>query len=248
MENRIDLKIENNIAHAHLIRGDKMNALDAEMMDALIECGERIKADRSIRAVVLSGEGRAFCAGLDMGNFAKMAEGGNAGVTEGKKSQNLAERTHGLANRPQKVAFTWREIEVPVIAAAQGFALGGGDLTDGGGDAVEGLLWIVLQGQTPVGCVVVPPSQEAVARRGGNAGYCLVRACIGVALLEIGVSEDDRALVLFYEGARTQPKVGVGGSAVGDREGGAVGGRDDWSAERALAQDVIKCLRCLLAE
>ena len=126
MENRIDLKIENHIAHAHMIRADKMNALDAEMMDALIECGERIKADSSIRAVVLSGEGRAFCAGLDMGNFAKMAEGGDAGVTDGKERQKLAERTHGLANRPQKVAFTWREIEVPVIAAAQGFALGGG--------------------------------------------------------------------------------------------------------------------------
>ena len=61
MENRIDLKIENHIAHAHLIRGDKMNALDAEMMEALIECGERIKADKSIRAVVLSGEGRLLC-------------------------------------------------------------------------------------------------------------------------------------------------------------------------------------------
>jgi enoyl-CoA hydratase/carnithine racemase len=109
-----------------MIRADKMNALDAEMMDALIECGERIKADNSIRAVVLSGEGRAFCAGLDMGNFAKMAEGGNAGVTDGEERQKLAVRTHGLANRPQKVAFTWREIEVPVIAAAQGFALGGG--------------------------------------------------------------------------------------------------------------------------
>jgi enoyl-CoA hydratase/carnithine racemase len=125
MENRIDLKIENHIAHAHMIRGDKMNALDADMMDALIECGERIKADKTIRAVVISGEGRAFCAGLDMGNFAKMAEGGNAGVSGGER-QKLAVRTHGLANRPQKVAFTWREIEVPVIAAAQGFALGGG--------------------------------------------------------------------------------------------------------------------------
>ena len=50
----------------------------------------------------------------------KMAEGGDAGVTDGKQRQKLAERTHGLANRPQKVAFTWREIEVPVIAAAQG--------------------------------------------------------------------------------------------------------------------------------
>lgn len=126
MENRIEYSVENHIARVHMIRSDKMNALDADMMDALIEAGERVKADSSIRVVVLSGEGKAFCAGLDMGNFAKMADGGNAGVTDGDSRQTLAERTHGLANRPQKVAFTWREIEVPVIAAAQGFALGGG--------------------------------------------------------------------------------------------------------------------------
>lgn len=126
MENRIDYSVENHIARVHLIRADKMNALDADMMDALIEAGERIKADDSIRVVVMSAEGKAFCAGLDMGNFAKMAEGSGAGVTDGNARQTLAERTHGLANRPQKVAFTWREIKVPVIAAAQGFALGGG--------------------------------------------------------------------------------------------------------------------------
>ncbi|MDG2496520.1 MAG: crotonase/enoyl-CoA hydratase family protein [Alphaproteobacteria bacterium] len=127
MENRIDYRVENHIAHVHLIRADKMNALDAEMMEALIEAGERVKADDSLRAVVLSGEGRAFCAGLDMGNFAAMAGGGDAGVSgEGKERQLLAARSHGLANRPQKVAFTWREVQVPVIAAAQGFALGGG--------------------------------------------------------------------------------------------------------------------------
>ena len=126
MENRIDYSVEDHIARVHLIRGDKMNALDADMMDALIEAGERIKADDSIRVVVISAEGKAFCAGLDMGNFAKMAEGGGAGVTDGSGRQMLAERTHGLANRPQKVAFTWREIKVPVLAAAHGFALGGG--------------------------------------------------------------------------------------------------------------------------
>ena len=126
MENRIDYSVEDHIARVHLIRGDKMNALDADMMDALIEAGERIKADDSIRVVVISAEGKAFCAGLDMGNFAKMAEGGSAGVTDGGSRQLLADRTHGLANRPQKVAFTWREIKVPVLAAAQGFALGGG--------------------------------------------------------------------------------------------------------------------------
>ena len=127
MENRIAYRVENHIAHVHLIRADKMNALDAEMMDALIEAGERVKADDSLRAVVLSGEGRAFCAGLDMGNFAAMAGGGDAGVSGNQKQrQPLAARSHGLANRPQKVAFTWREVQVPVIASAQGFALGGG--------------------------------------------------------------------------------------------------------------------------
>ena len=126
MENRVKITLENHVAHVQLVRGDKMNALDAEMIEAIIEAGERLKTMDGLRAVVLSGEGKAFCAGLDMGNFAKMAGGGNAGVTEGGSRQLLAERTHGLANRPQKVAFTWRELEVPVIAAAQGFALGGG--------------------------------------------------------------------------------------------------------------------------
>ena len=127
MENRIDYSVENHIARVHLIRADKMNALDSEMMDALIEAGERIKADETVRVAVISGEGRAFCAGLDMGNFAKMADNGAADITDGdSQKQSLATRTHGLANRPQKVAFTWREVPVPVIAAAQGFALGGG--------------------------------------------------------------------------------------------------------------------------
>ena len=125
MENRVEINVEGHVAHIKLVRGDKMNALDAEMMDALIDAGERIKSDKSLRAAVISGEGKAFCAGLDMGNFAKMAGSGDAGVTDGAR-QKLADRTHGLANRPQKVAFTWREVEIPVIAAAQGFALGGG--------------------------------------------------------------------------------------------------------------------------
>jgi enoyl-CoA hydratase/carnithine racemase len=125
MENRIDFKVENNIAHVHLVRGDKMNALDHDMMDALIEAGERLHTDKNIRAAVISGQGKAFCAGLDMGNFAKMAnpsEEKKSSVSEGR----LAERTHGLANRPQKCGVTWREAPVPVIAAAHGFALGGG--------------------------------------------------------------------------------------------------------------------------
>ena len=77
---------------------------------------------KGLRAVVLSGEGRAFCAGLDMASFAAMKAEGDAvpGV------RDLGPRMHGIANRPQHCAWLWRELPVPVIAAVHGVAFGGG--------------------------------------------------------------------------------------------------------------------------
>jgi len=124
MSDRVSYTVENHIAHICLTRGDKMNALDHSMMDGIIEAGERLKADKDVRVAVLSGEGRAFCAGLDMANFAKMSSG--SGSVTSKESQKLADRTHGLTNRPQHVSWVWREAPVPVIAAVHGVALGGG--------------------------------------------------------------------------------------------------------------------------
>lgn len=123
MDNRIRITIENGVADVRLIRSDKMNALDDAMFEALIEAGETVSKDKSVRCVVLSGEGRAFCAGLDMGNFGKMA-GGDSGAT--KELQPLTVRTHGIANRPQQAVWVWRQCPVPVIAAVHGAALGGG--------------------------------------------------------------------------------------------------------------------------
>src|SRR5689334_2591042 len=80
MEERVTCRIEDGVADVRLNRPEKMNALDAAMFRAIVETGERLKHDRSVRAVVLSGEGRAFCAGLDMGSFQKMAEKGAGGV------------------------------------------------------------------------------------------------------------------------------------------------------------------------
>lgn len=124
MQDRVDITIEDQIAHVRMVRSDKMNALDNDMMEALIAAGERLKNENGLRAIVMSGEGRAFCAGLDMGNFSAAADNSDDGKKPARKP--LIERTHGLANKPQKVACIWREIGVPVIAAAQGFALGGG--------------------------------------------------------------------------------------------------------------------------
>ena len=122
MSDRISLTLTDGVADVRMVRADKMNALDDAMFQALIDTGERLKTEPGLRAVVLSGEGRAFCAGLDMGNFAKMASGERKGGT------GLVEtpRTDAGANRAQQAVYVWREIPVPVIAAVHGVALGGG--------------------------------------------------------------------------------------------------------------------------
>jgi enoyl-CoA hydratase/carnithine racemase len=119
MNDRVSVAIGDGVADVRLVRADKMNALDDAMFQALIDTGERLKAERGLRAVVLSGEGRAFCAGLDMARFGKMAEGPSP-------LRNLGLRSHGIANRPQYAVWVWREIPVPVIAAVHGVAFGGG--------------------------------------------------------------------------------------------------------------------------
>ncbi|MDB5484018.1 MAG: enoyl-CoA hydratase [Caulobacteraceae bacterium] len=123
MNDRIKVTIEGGVADVRLVRTDKMNALDDAMFSALVETGERLKSESGVRAVVLSGEGRAFCAGLDMGNFGRMAEGPRAAPAGG---DGFADRTHGIANRAQYAVWVWREIPVPVIAAVHGVAFGGG--------------------------------------------------------------------------------------------------------------------------
>jgi enoyl-CoA hydratase/carnithine racemase len=125
MEQRVSISISDGIADVRLVRADKMNALDAAMFDALVAATERLSREKSVRAVVLSGEGRAFCAGLDMGRFAAMKEQGGNGVAGGEK-RDLSARTHGLANFPQQAVWGWRQLPVPVIAAIQGVAFGGG--------------------------------------------------------------------------------------------------------------------------
>ena len=113
---RVTIAIENGVADVRLNRADKMNALDRAMLDGIAEVGAHLKALSGLRAVVLSGEGRAFCAGLDIASFG----------AEGMGSMALLERTHGTSNLFQHVAMVWREMPVPVIAAVHGTCFGGG--------------------------------------------------------------------------------------------------------------------------
>jgi phytoene dehydrogenase-like protein len=74
VQDRVRVTIEGGVADVRLVRADKMNALDQPMFDALMATGKDLITRPGVRAVVVSGEGRAFCAGLDMGRFEKMAD------------------------------------------------------------------------------------------------------------------------------------------------------------------------------
>lgn len=114
-EQRVSIELRDGIADVRLTRPDKMNALDPAMFAAIADVIEQLDGMPGLRAVVLSGEGRAFCAGLDL---ASMAGSGS--------DLDLDTRSHGDANLFQQVAWGWRTLPVPVIAAAHGIAFGGG--------------------------------------------------------------------------------------------------------------------------
>ena len=115
---RVTTTIQNHIAHVELTRSDKMNAVDPAMLAAIIEAGEALRDNTDVRAVVLSGQGDAFCAGLDVASFAALAGGDPMDI--------MMPRTHGPSNDYQHVSMIWRQLDVPVIAVLQGVCFGAG--------------------------------------------------------------------------------------------------------------------------
>jgi len=116
---------EPGLALVRLFRADRLNALDLPMFEAIVETGHVLANRSGLRCVVLAGEGRGFCAGLDLAMFETFAAA---------DAPRLVERSHGNANLFQQAALLWRKLPVPVIAAIHGPCLGGGLQIAGGAD------------------------------------------------------------------------------------------------------------------
>jgi enoyl-CoA hydratase/carnithine racemase len=122
MSDRVSVSIDDAIADVRLNRPEKMNAIDRAMFTGLCDAGRALADEKSVRAVVLSGEGRAFCAGLDFSSFTAMAEedGGDDPIGD-----DVFAEPEG-PGRAQLAAWVWQELPMPVIGAIHGVAYGGG--------------------------------------------------------------------------------------------------------------------------
>ncbi len=120
IRDRISIVNRDGVADVRLTRPEKMNALDPEMFTALVEAADLLAKDTSLRAVVLSGQGQSFCAGLDFMSFLGMADSDNEPIDLTATQENR------ITHYAQQAVFGWTELPVPVIAAVTGHALGGG--------------------------------------------------------------------------------------------------------------------------
>lgn len=126
---RVTISVVDRVADVRMVRVDKRNALDNAMFSALADAGEQLKSMNDVRAVVLSGDGASFCAGLDFGLFQAMAESKSTKPSSPSSSSrmNAGDITNGrITHLAQQVCWVWQEVPVPVIAAIHGHALGGG--------------------------------------------------------------------------------------------------------------------------
>lgn len=118
MSNRVSITEDNQVATVTLTRPEKRNALDLDMIRAIVAAGEELAARKDIRAVVLTGDGPAFSAGLDLAAMPEIAQFAMQGGV-------FLERTHGPSNLFQAAAMIWNDMPQPVIAAVHGYAFGG---------------------------------------------------------------------------------------------------------------------------
>lgn len=115
--------VENTVAKITLNRPDRMNAFSEEMINTWIEALETVRDSDKIRAVIVSGNGKGFCAG---GDIKEMAKGNGFFKSEEDISSTGLARKNSLWKKIQRIPLLLEEIDKPVIAKVHGFAFGAG--------------------------------------------------------------------------------------------------------------------------
>lgn len=110
MYETLDVKIEERVAWITLNRPKKLNALTPEMLSEMRQVFNAIDDDENVCVGVLRGEGRAFCAGMDLGWSEQLTKKDR--IEQGR----LGEKTFAMMER----------LSIPVFAAVHGYAVGGG--------------------------------------------------------------------------------------------------------------------------
>lgn len=112
----VQLELNNDIAIVRLNRPEKRNAMSFALLKELIYTAEKIRKNRSIRCVILTGEAQVFSAGIDLKDLNNPKNSLYAAWELLKPGQSLF----------QKAFLIWQELPVPVIAALEGFCFGAG--------------------------------------------------------------------------------------------------------------------------
>ena len=116
IRDRVSIDFRGQVALVALSRAEKYNGLDLDMMHALVEAARRVRRQADVRAVVVHGEGNAFCAGLDFASVTRQPARILAGFLPWWRKDNLF----------QRMCLAWRDLPMPVIAVTHGYCFGGG--------------------------------------------------------------------------------------------------------------------------
>lgn len=137
----VTCSVEDGLAQVRLARPEKLNALTLDVLEDLVATARGLAGDRTLRAVVLAGEGSSFCAGLDFATVLK---------EPARVARAFVPRPWLGTNVFQEACWAWRRVPVPVIAAVEGHCLGGGLQIALAADfriATPDSTWSVLEGK-----------------------------------------------------------------------------------------------------
>ena len=117
MPSTVTCRVEGGVAQVRLHRPDKLNALTLDTLEALVATARELSRDRTLRGVVLGGEGDSFCAGLDFATVLRNPP---------RVARSFVPHPFRGTNLFQEACWAWRRLPVPVVAAVHGHCYGGG--------------------------------------------------------------------------------------------------------------------------